>query len=222
MCRLGSVGRCRPDLRDRWRGEPGEAGLLPAGGVVSGCGSPHLHCKERRGCSGEEEAAGSPPPSLGPGRSREPRAGPGGGSYPAGLGTALLRETRPRERCFHREVLRYGAFSLQLGLGIEWSKSRSVGAGVAGRRWHPPAVSWGPSAAVARLALTQRTAALLGHQCRRSLPRMQSGPTGVGFLAYKLPLCKIKQVLAFIVSFLLDARYWWLADACVSGCCLLR
>lgn len=88
--------------------------------------------------------------------------------------------------------------------------------------WHPPAVSWGPSAAVARLALTQRTAALLGHQCRRSLPRMQSGPTGVGFLAYKLPLCKIKQVLAFIVSFLLDARYWWLADACVSGCCLLR
>uniref|UniRef100_A0A8V0XD65 Opioid growth factor receptor like 1 n=1 Tax=Gallus gallus TaxID=9031 RepID=A0A8V0XD65_CHICK len=87
--------------------------------------------------------------------------------------------------------------------------------------WHPPAVSWGPSAAVARLALTQRTAALLGHQCRRSLPRMQSGPTGVGFLAYKLPLCKIKQVLAFIVSFLLDARYWWLADACVSGCCLL-
>lgn len=65
-------------------------------------------------------------------------------------------------------------------------------------------------------------AALLGHQCRRSLPRMQSGPTGVGFLAYKLPLCKIKQVEAFIVSFLLDARYWWLADACVSGCCLLR
>lgn len=98
----GSEAVRRPDLRNRWRGDPREGGPLPTpGGVVSGCGTPHLHRKEQRGCSGGEEASVGPPPSVGPGRSRlrELRAGPGGGSYRAGTGTAVLRETRPRERC---------------------------------------------------------------------------------------------------------------------------